>query len=128
MCRIFIIFCCNITYCNIFIQILKFSTFIPFLLRMVQVALIVISFLQTLWMTSFNGHRVISLPWIESSKILDQCILRKFCTNRRKSLLTGKKKHSCYTSRCKFEPRHEKICFCHMRTTKAQISLRIGAV
>ena len=26
------------------------------------------------------------------------------------------------------EPRHEKICFCHMRTTKAQISLRIRAV
>ena len=27
-----------------------------------------------------------------------------------------------------FEPRHEKICFCHMRTTKAQISLLIRAV
>ena len=26
------------------------------------------------------------------------------------------------------EPRHEKTCFCHMRTTKAQISLRIRAV
>ena len=25
------------------------------------------------------------------------------------------------------EPRHEKTCFCHMRTTKAQISLRIRA-
>ena len=24
-----------------------------------------------------------------------------------------------------FEPQHEKTCFCHMRTTKAQISLRI---
>ena len=23
-----------------------------------------------------------------------------------------------------FEPRHEKTCFCHMRTTKAQISLK----
>ena len=28
----------------------------------------------------------------------------------------------------KNEPRHEKTCFCHMRTTKAQISLRIRAV
>ena len=27
-----------------------------------------------------------------------------------------------------FEPRHEKTCLCHMRTTKAQISLRICAV
>ena len=27
-----------------------------------------------------------------------------------------------------FEPRHEKTCLCHMRTTKAQISLRIRAV
>ena len=27
-----------------------------------------------------------------------------------------------------YEPRHEKTCFCHMRTTKAQISLRIRAV
>ena len=26
------------------------------------------------------------------------------------------------------EPRHEKTCLCHMRTTKAQISLRIRAV
>ena len=26
-----------------------------------------------------------------------------------------------------FEPRHEKTCLCHMRTTKAQISLRIRA-
>ena len=26
-----------------------------------------------------------------------------------------------------YEPRHEKTCFCHMRTTKAQISLRIRA-
>ena len=26
------------------------------------------------------------------------------------------------------EPRHEKTCLCHMRITKAQISLRIGAV
>ena len=26
------------------------------------------------------------------------------------------------------EPRHENTCFCHMRTTKAQISLRIRAV
>ena len=26
------------------------------------------------------------------------------------------------------EPRHEKTCLCHMRTTKAQISLRICAV
>ena len=26
------------------------------------------------------------------------------------------------------EPRHQKACFCHMRTTKAQISLRIHAV
>ena len=24
-----------------------------------------------------------------------------------------------------YEPRHEKTCFCHIRTTKAQISLRI---
>ena len=28
----------------------------------------------------------------------------------------------------KYEPRHEKTCFCHMRITKAQISLRIRAV
>ena len=27
-----------------------------------------------------------------------------------------------------YEPRHEKTCLCHMRTTKAQISLRIRAV
>ena len=27
-----------------------------------------------------------------------------------------------------FEPRHEKTCFCHMRITKVQISLRIRAV
>ena len=27
-----------------------------------------------------------------------------------------------------YEPGHEKTCFCPMRTTKAQISLRIGAV
>ena len=27
-----------------------------------------------------------------------------------------------------FERRHEKTCFCHMRTTKAQINLRIRAV
>ena len=27
-----------------------------------------------------------------------------------------------------YEPRHEKTCLCHMRTTKAQISLRICAV
>ena len=27
-----------------------------------------------------------------------------------------------------FEPRHEKTCFSHMRTTKAQISLHIHAV
>ena len=27
-----------------------------------------------------------------------------------------------------FEPRHKKTSFCHMRTTKAQISLRIRAV
>ena len=27
-----------------------------------------------------------------------------------------------------FEPRHEKTCLCHMRTTKAQISLRIRGV
>ena len=27
-----------------------------------------------------------------------------------------------------YEPCHEKTCFCHMRTTKAQISLRIRAV
>ena len=27
-----------------------------------------------------------------------------------------------------YEPRHEKTCFCHMRTTKTQISLRIHAV
>ena len=26
------------------------------------------------------------------------------------------------------EPHHEKTCLCHMRTTKAQISLRIRAV
>ena len=26
------------------------------------------------------------------------------------------------------EPRHEKTCFCHMRTAKAQISLRIHTV
>ena len=26
------------------------------------------------------------------------------------------------------EPRHEKTCLCHMRTTKAQISLRIRPV
>ena len=26
------------------------------------------------------------------------------------------------------EPRHEKTCSCHMRTTKGQISLRIRAV
>ena len=26
------------------------------------------------------------------------------------------------------EPRHEKTCYCHMRTTKAQISLHIRAV
>ena len=26
------------------------------------------------------------------------------------------------------EPRHEKTCLCHMRTTKVQISLRIRAV
>ena len=26
------------------------------------------------------------------------------------------------------EPRHEKTCFCHMRTAKVQISLRICAV
>ena len=25
------------------------------------------------------------------------------------------------------EPRHEKTCFCHMRTAKAQISLRVRA-
>ena len=24
-----------------------------------------------------------------------------------------------------YEPRHDKTCFCHMRTTKAQISLRL---
>ena len=28
----------------------------------------------------------------------------------------------------RFEPRHEKTCFCHMRTTKAQISMHIRAV
>ena len=28
----------------------------------------------------------------------------------------------------KFEPYHEKTCFCHMRTTNAQISVRIRAV
>ena len=27
-----------------------------------------------------------------------------------------------------FEPRYEKTCFCHMLTTKTQISLRIRAV
>ena len=27
-----------------------------------------------------------------------------------------------------YEPHHEKTCFCHMRTTKAQISLRIRAI
>ena len=27
-----------------------------------------------------------------------------------------------------YEPRHEKTCLCHMRTTKVQISLRIHAV
>ena len=27
-----------------------------------------------------------------------------------------------------FEPRHEKSCLCHVRTTKVQISLRIRAV
>ena len=27
-----------------------------------------------------------------------------------------------------YESRHEKTCLCHMRTTKAQISLRIRAV
>ena len=27
-----------------------------------------------------------------------------------------------------FEPRHKKTCICHMRTTKAQISMRIRAV
>ena len=29
---------------------------------------------------------------------------------------------------CLYEPLHEKTCLCHMRTTKAQISLRIHAV
>ena len=29
---------------------------------------------------------------------------------------------------CLYEPRHDKTCFCHMRTTKMQISLRICAV
>ena len=28
----------------------------------------------------------------------------------------------------RIEPHHEKTCLCHMRTTKAQISLRIRAV
>ena len=32
------------------------------------------------------------------------------------------------SSLCQNEPRHEKTCFYHMRTTKAQISLRIRAV
>ena len=27
-----------------------------------------------------------------------------------------------------YQPRHDKTCFCHIRTTKAQISLRIRAV
>ena len=27
-----------------------------------------------------------------------------------------------------YEPRHEKTCLCHMRTTKAQISLRIRSL
>ena len=27
-----------------------------------------------------------------------------------------------------YEPRHEKTCFCHMRTTKMQISLRFHTV
>ena len=30
------------------------------------------------------------------------------------------------TNRLLFEPCHETTCLCHMRTTKAQISLRIG--
>ena len=32
------------------------------------------------------------------------------------------------TIQCAFEPHHVKTCFCHMRTTKKQISLRIRPV
>ena len=36
---------------------------------------------------------------------------------------------TCKLSDCVYtEPRHEKTCYCHMRTTKTQISLRIHAV
>ena len=35
---------------------------------------------------------------------------------------------SCLSSNLPFEPHHKKTCFCHMWTTKAQISLRIRAI
>ena len=38
------------------------------------------------------------------------------------------KKHFFLRTKRWFEPRHEKTCLCHMRTTKAQFSLRIRAV
>ena len=46
------------------------------------------------------------------------------CSFERMDLLTRESHNSLKSN----EPRHEKTCFSHMRTTKVQLSLRIRAV
>ena len=46
-------------------------------------------------------------------------------TNITKKKKKKKKKKYIYNFEDVYEPRHEKMCFFHMRTTKTQISLRI---
>ena len=50
-------------------------------------------------------------------------------TNSKNLMVSGIRDSGCQlTCQIIYEPRREKTCFCHMRTTKAQISLRIRAV
>ena len=76
--------------------------------------------------------------WNSILSVPDHCLKSTFQTkgcssylhisSNCKVLLSFKTMDPFSTSNLSNEPRHEKICLCHMRTTKAQISLRIRAV
>ena len=73
---------------------------------------------------SFVFHWLVSLAFMDIINVCGDLFLQKYlacdyCKNR--SLVK-------FNRLTVFEPRHEKTYFCHMRTTKTQISLHIHAV
>ena len=72
-----------------------------------------------IWSTFWNTGMLQKIDW----KIIWKTWWQKDVLQKEESLLPRKS-----TVPTTYEPRHEKTCLCHMRTTKAQISLRIHAV